>query len=368
MRRSCRELGVWLLVAVLAFAACSDEEPDAASSGVTPTRESAATQGPPRPDADSGPRAAPRTGPASPGRSPPSTYRLRSYDVPVGSHPHDVAPARGGGVWFTAQGAGYLGHLDPGTGRVTRVPLGAGSASHGVIVDDTGAAWVTDGGLNAIVRVDPDTHRVRRFPLPAGRADANLNTATFDAEGVLWFTGQSGVYGRLVPRSGRMRVYDAPRGEGPYGITATPDGDVYFASLAGNYVGRIDTITGQARVLNPPTPAQGARRVWSDSRGRIWVSEWNVGQLAMYDPSSHRWREWRLPGSAPQAYAVYVDEYDLVWVSDFGANALLRFDPRTERFTSHALPGPAAEVRQIHGRPGEVWGAASALDQLIALR
>ena len=37
-----------------------------------------------------------------------------------------------------------------------------------------------------------------------------------------------------------MAVFDAPRGTGPYGITTTPEGGVFFASLAGNYVGRIE--------------------------------------------------------------------------------------------------------------------------------
>src|SRR5215213_11467292 len=59
---------------------------------------------------------------------------IREYPVPAGSHPHDVAPARDGGVWYTAQGSGELGWLNPRTGRVREVPLGSGSAPHGVIV------------------------------------------------------------------------------------------------------------------------------------------------------------------------------------------------------------------------------------------
>ena len=151
-------------------------------------------------------------------------FRVREYPVPAGSRPHDVAPARDGGVWYTAQGSGELGWLNPRTGRVREVPLGPGSAPHGVIVGPDGAPWITDGGLNAIVRVEPRTRRVRRFPLPAAAADANLNTATFDRRGVLWFTGQRGIVGRLDPKVGRVRVFSAPRGEGPYGITTTPRG------------------------------------------------------------------------------------------------------------------------------------------------
>jgi virginiamycin B lyase len=293
---------------------------------------------------------------------------VREFRVPAGTHPHDVAPARDGGVWYTAQHTGRLGWLDPKTSRSRLTRLGPGSAPHGVIVGPDGAPWITDGGLNAIVRVDPRSRKVRRFPLPASADDANLNTATFDRRGVLWFTGQNGIYGRLDPRTGAMRVFSAPRGAGPYGITTTPSGDVYFASLAGSYLGRIDVRTGKVRVLRPPTAGQGARRAWSDSRGRIWISEWNVGRVGMYDPRRKRWREWRVPGSDPMIYAVYVDERDKVWLSDFGANALVRFDPLTERFTRVPLPSPGADVRQILGRKGEVWGAESGTDKLVLVR
>jgi virginiamycin B lyase len=165
-----------------------------------------------------------------------------------------------------------------------------------------------------------------------------------------------------------MEVFDAPRGRGPYGIAATPSGDVYFVSLAGSYLARIDLSSGLASVLEPPTPGQGARRVWSDSKGRLWISEWDAGQVALYDPESGAWREWRLPGEYPLPYAVYVDERDMVWLSDFGANAMVRFDPLLETFEVFPLPSAPANVRQILGRPGEVWGAESAADQLVLIR
>jgi len=306
---------------------------------------------------------------------PPATVRptlaapvVEEYAVPAGSRPHDVAPAPDGSVWYTAQGSGELGRLDPESGLTVHIPLGSGSAPHGVIVGPDGAPWVTDSGLNAIVRVDPASEEVTLFPLPAGSGYANLNTATFDGQGVLWFTGQSGVYGRLDPASGEMALFEAPRGRGPYGIATTPAGEVYYSSLAGSYMARIDLGSGQAQVLEPPTPGQGARRVWSDSQGRLWVSEWNAGQVARYDPATGAWQEWRLPGDNPQPYAVYVDEGDQVWLSDFGANALVRFDPVFEAFEVFTLPGAPANVRQILGRPGEVWGAESGVDRLVVVR
>lgn len=302
------------------------------------------------------------------GTSSPETAGIQEYPVPAGTHPHDVAPAPDGSVWYTAQITGALGKLDPATGETRHIPLGSGSSPHGVIVGPDGAPWITDSGLNAIVRVDPQTEEVKVFALPAESGYANLNTAAFGTDGILWFTGQNGIYGRLDPATGEMQVFWAPRGRGPYGIAVTPDGSIYYASLAGNYVGRIDPETGEASVLEPPTPRQGARRVWSDSQGRIWVSEWNAGQVAVYDPAGDSWQEWKLPGNGPQAYAVYVDDQDRVWLSDFGANTLVRFNPTTETFTTFELPSPGAAVRQILGRPGEIWGAESGVDKIVVIR
>ena len=292
---------------------------------------------------------------------------VRYYPVPQGSHPHDVAPAPDGTVWYTAQARGALGRLDPRTGKTDQIPLGSGSAPHGVIIGPDKAAWVTDGGQNAIVRVNPATRAVKVYPLPKGSRYGNLNTAAFDGKGILWFTGQSGVYGRLDPKTGRLEMYDAPRGWGPYGMTGTPNGDIYFASLAGNYVARIDTATGRAQVIEPPTKGQGARRVWSDSAGRIWVSEWNSGRVSVYDPKTSGWQNWKLPGDSPRAYAVYVDEMDVVWLTDFASNAIVRFDPKTGAFKSFPSDRRGANVRQLLGRPGEIWGAESGNDRLVLI-
>ena len=291
----------------------------------------------------------------------------QEYDVPAGSGPHDVAVTSDGTVWYTAQRSGEIGRLDPRTGRITEVALGAGAHPHGVIIGPDGAPWVTEAGLNAIVRVDPATLKVTTFPLPADRPSVGLNTAVFDADGTLWFTGNAGWYGRVTPSTRKVEVFAAPRGRGPYGITATATG-VYYSSLQGDHVAHVDPATARATVLEPPTKDQGSRRVWADSKGRVWASQWDAGQVAVYDPATKRWREWAMPGGNPMAYAVFVDDRDVVWLSDFGANALVRFDPATERFTSFPLPSDPANVRQIHGRPNEVWGAESAADKLVVLR
>jgi virginiamycin B lyase len=353
-----------LVLVVLVMVGCTPGAEPTATTGIPTTTTSV-----PPPPTTEATMSTTTTTAAAPVIVPADDLEVVGFPVPAGSHPHDVAPAVDGGVWYTAQHQGALGYLDPATGETLHIPLGPGSRPHGVIVGPDGTAWITDSGLNAIVAVDPSTHEVTTFPLApsAGVQDPNLNTAVFDHDGLLWFTGQGGVYGVLDPATGEMGVFAAPRGRGPYGITVTPDNVVYYASLAGNHIARIDG-PGSVTVIDPPTPNQGARRLWADSQGDVWVSEWRSGQLSRYRPATGEWHSWRLPGTSPQAYSVYVDDADAVWVTDFGANAIVRFDPTTETFDVFTLPFDPARVRQMLGRPGEAWGAASAADHLVVMR
>jgi virginiamycin B lyase len=303
--------------------------------------------------------------------------RLQSWPLktPRSTGIHDVAPAPDGGVWFSAQRSGHLGWFNPRTGQSELIALGSnssGSSPHGVIAGPDGAAWLTDGGQNAIVRVSWPARELKLFPLPAGTPYANLNTCAFDGDGDLWFTGQGGFVGKVAVRSGVVSVQESPRGRGPYGICATPKGEVWWCSLAGSFIAQIDRQSGASRIVEPPTPRQGARRVWSDSRGRIWVAEWNSGQLSVHDPAlgtgAGSWRSWKAPGSHPQVYAVYVDNQDMVWASEWSNNAMLRFDPGSEKFDVITMPRPGANVRQILGRPGEVWLPESGTEFISVIR
>ena len=127
-------------------------------------------------------------------------------------------------------------------------------------------------------------------------------------------------------------------------------------------------MSGDALIVPPPKSGIGPRRIWSDSKGLLWVSLWNSGELARYDPMNKAWKIWSLPKSKGGCYAVYVDNKDKVWVTDFLANAILRFDPVTEKFESFPSDKRGASVRQLLGRPGEVWGAESGVDRLVVVR
>ena len=79
-----------------------------------------------------------------------------------------------------------------------------------------------------------------------------------------------------------------------------------------------------------------------------------------------RWKHllWFVKGEKPQ---LPLDDNFIIWLSDFGANALVRFNPADQTFEVFTLPSSEANVRQILGRPGEVWGAESGADKLVVI-
>jgi virginiamycin B lyase len=293
-------------------------------------------------------------------------YQTRVFQLPAGSHPHDAAPGPAGQIWYTAQLQGALGVIDIGSGAFRQIPLGQGSAPHGVIQAADGSAWITDGGQNAIVRFDPSSEAIDVWKLPADTAYANLNTAAFAADGTLWFTGQSGIYGKVHPQTRAVSVWRDPEGRGPYGIDATPAGEIWYVSLAGSHLSKVNLADGSVTVIDPPDANAGLRRVWADSKGDLWISGWNSGKLYRYRPADGSWKSWQAPGDRPQVYAVYVDGRDMVWVTEWSSNSTLVFDPESERFVA-TIPGsaPNAQVRQILGRGNEIYLPESGLDRLM---
>ena len=99
--------------------------------------------------------------------------------------------------------------------------------------------------------------------------------------------------------------------------------------------------------MESPRPGAGPRRVWSDSKGILWVSLWNAGEVGRYDPAAKAWKTWPINDAKHGSYLVYVDDKDKVWLTDFSTNAILRLIRRRK-------------IRAIPERPESRIGAPDA--------
>ena len=214
-----------------------------------------------------------------------------------------------------------------------------------------GAAWRDRRRRRRAVahRRRPERHRARRsedravkvWPLPEGTGYANLNTAIFDGKGVHWFTGQSGIYGRLDPeerrdesvrRAERPRTLRHPRHARRHRLLRLARRVLYRANRF-HY--------GTVKVIEPPTRARRAPRVVR-FQGPHLGGGMELGQPEPLRAEDGKWSKWQAPGDQPHVYAVYVDETDKVWAAEWSAQVMLRFDPATENSRPSS---PRARVR-----------------------
>ena len=307
-----------------------------------------------------------------------SNFETKVYDIPADANVGSVTPSPDGKIWFTGRRPGALGILDPATNQIRYIPLGKGSAPFMVQVGKDGNAWITDTGQNAIARVNAKTDEVKLFPIPQDLGFPNIGAFTIAPDGIIWFAGtgpngpgeNKGVYGRLDPTTGDVKIWRPPEGRGASGITSTVEGDVWFISVGPSYIARVDKTTGEAHVVKTPHHGAEPHCLWPDSKGNLWVDEWTTGYLSRYTPKTGEWKSWPVPGERPShAYAVYVDEHDVAWIAQRAANTVYAFDTKIEKFIG-AIPGtkPYSAVRQITGRPGSVWIPEAGANRIVQVK
>ncbi|HXG80407.1 MAG TPA: hypothetical protein VNJ05_01255 [Sphingomicrobium sp.] len=164
-----------------------------------------------------------------------------------------------------------------------------------------------------------------------------------------------------------VRIFNLP-GEGRvHDVAPAPDGKIWYTGQRQGTLGIIDPKSGDVREV-PLGDGSAPHGVIQGPDGAAWITDSGLNAIVRFDPKTEKITVWKLPGDKPKAYAVYVDERDIVWVTDFAANATLTFDPKTEQWTSIPGSGPDANVRQILGRPGEVYLPESGTNRVVLVR
>ena len=156
-----------------------------------------------------------------------------------------------------------------------------------------------------------------------------------------------GLIGRLDPETGQVDLYPAPLGPGPYGIDATPAGDVWYVSLAQSYLAQINRTNGDSTRLQPANGWPG-RVASGRTRPADRGSASGIRPAEPLRPVDRRVARVASPAT-PQAYAVYVDELDYVWVTDWRKQHRPLRPGDRDIFDEFPLPSANAEVR--HHRP-----------------
>jgi virginiamycin B lyase len=198
----------------------------------------------------------------------------------------------------------------------------------------------------------------REWAVPFG-ADTRPRDPYADAQGRVWFVGQSGNYVAYRDgRTGQFRRYEIDPGTHPHNLIVEK-GMVWFTGNRNGRIVKLDPATGKlTRYMIPDSTVRDPHTMIFDPRsGVAWFTAQNAGVIGRFDPATEKFRLWKT-GARTRPYGVVVDSKGRPWIDLFGTNKIATVDPRTFEYKTYDVPNAGARPRRIAVTSGDqiYWG------------
>jgi virginiamycin B lyase len=270
--------------------------------------------------------------------------------------------------------------------------------SNGIAAGPDGNLWFTD--VNEVDSINPTTHAIAEYALPSTNNQGGVIVTGPD--GNLWFgegfpvfsvQGQTFVaqIGMIDPTTHTVLEFALPASNNSNsqelisGISAGPDGNVWFTEGSRSKIGVINTTTHVITEIATPTHQSVPYGITAGPDGNLWFTE-QRGVIGMIDPTTHAITEFPLGN--------FSDQYDNIFGITTGPDGKLWFtgrgpqidvgtpgspdlvpsgligviDPTTHAITTFATPAVGGWPDQITlGSDGNLWFTDSITSQIGAI-
>jgi streptogramin lyase len=269
--------------------------------------------------------------------------------------PHDVIVDTDGHAWYSDFGHQFVGELDPKTGKVTdyALPLLRDDQPKGALdmeFDPDGNIWVGLSYQAGAVKLDRKTKEISSYPLPAEWANittqTNMVTPThMYVDNKVWMTDTEthNLY-RLDLKSGQWENKgEATAADGKkisgYGLPTDQFNNVYMFSFGDTRIGTTDAKTNATQIWATPTPRSRPRRGRLDDQGRVWFAEYAGNAIGMFDPTTQKIQEYKVPTAWSAPYDVVPTKGGAeVWTGSMMSDQVARLDTKSGNITEYLLP------------------------------
>jgi streptogramin lyase len=283
-----------------------------------------------------------------------------------------IAAGSDGNIWYADGGRRKIGRVTPSGGAITEFGLPDTDGSpFGIAAGPDHNVWATltaagQGHPDWIARITP-AGEVTKFQAGSQPAGAYFGTSpqgiTAGPDGNLWFTEAGAArIGRMTP-SGALVEYPlyAPNGT-PNAITAGPDGNVWFVMSGRSSA--IAKITPAGRITAYPVGAGdefSLGGIVSGPDGNLWFTQSTTsgvqlqGAIGRITPGGTITR-FALPAGS-RAYGVATGPDKNIWFTDMGGHAIGRIST-SGAIRQFTLPRRNAQPAGIvTGPDGRMWFA-----------
>ncbi len=314
------------------------------------------------------------------GPAPRGTITLFSAGITAGSGPEDIVTGPDGNLWFTQQETDEIGRINPRTGAITEylVPT-ANAGPFGITVGPDGNLWFTELAANRIGRINPWTGTITEFYAgisPGGKCQPSISTGagpfgiTAGPDGNLWFTEFCGDRIGRITRTGTITEFSTGLSPGvscrpgiapgtfPAWITAGPDRNLWFTEFCENKIGRINPKTGTITEFSTGLSADsGPDGITTGPDGNIWFAQEIGNEIGRINPWTGTITEFST-GISPSAGPIKITSGPdgKLWFTEDSGPGLAQVNPWTGTITElPALASGTFPVGITAGPDGNIW-------------
>lgn len=314
-------------------------------------------------------------------------YRVVQFDIPnIGSEPHDVAVDHNGHGWANQRTGGMVSHFNPVTYEYDEIgpPLYTRERARpgNLQISSDGIMWLPDPFEIRWLSYDIDNTAWTEYPYPIEEIRGNVqgNSMSLHPDGTIWESGP-GSARRLNPMTGEWSDWDTPSQEqcmnspcvtndvGGYGNTIDGAGRFWLALENINAMARFDGDTGEIVEYPIPVPESFPRRMDTGPNGDVWVALWSAGSFLKVNHLTGEMEVIEPPVEHAGAYALDFDDTNGVfWTTMHTADLISRYDPATEEWLSLPLMQTETDVRRVEvdqNNPNRIWWSGVAYNARI---
>jgi choice-of-anchor A domain-containing protein len=194
------------------------------------------------------------------------------------------------------------------------------------------------------------------YPVPT--ANGGPWGITAGPDGKLWFTELNGNKIGVITTSGHFTEYQIPTGgSAPRGIVTGPDGNLWFAELEANKIG---TVTPNGVFTEYTVPTQGSKPylMVTGPDGNLWFTE-DAGNKIAKVTTGGSFTEYAVPTSNSGPTGIAVGSDGNIWFTEVYADKIGKITP-TGVITEYPVPTLSAlPYLMTAGPDGNVWFSES---------
>ncbi len=165
----------------------------------------------------------------------------------------------------------------------------------------------------------PTAGNFSEFPIPTASVPFGI---TAGPDGAIWFTEQGGTIGRITT-GGVITEFSVPTaGSVPLNIAAGPDDALWFAEQGSNAIGRITT-TGAITEFAVPTAGAFPLSITAGADGALWFTEQFGNQIGRITTAGVI-TEFVIPTPASRPLGIAAGPDGALWFAEFNGNQIGR--------------------------------------------